>query len=59
MTKSIENRLERIERRLDERDIPFLFPDPDRPGEFIELTGVRILSDLVPPRAKDKLINEV
>jgi 5S rRNA maturation endonuclease (ribonuclease M5) len=56
MSKSIEKRLERIERRLDKRNEPFLFPDPDRPGEFIEFTGVQTLADLVQPRTKNNLI---
>jgi hypothetical protein len=61
MTKSIENRLERIERRLGEQDAPALFPDPDRPGEFIEMDA-KAFADLIMSGSlgsRDKLINEV
>ena len=49
--RSIENRIEKIEKELDIEDKTqwLRLPDPDNPGETIEIKGCRSLADFLKP----------
>ena len=54
MNKSIQSRIEKIEKELNIEDKTewLKLPDPDNPGQTIEFVGCRTLVDLIVTAAK-------